>query len=191
MEQIRAAIFQMSGEPRIDVEAEERPAELKADPDRFWALAGPHRQKVYNFIYKSLSFSPEADDVYQDTLLRGLKYIRSYDEKKDFGSWLFAIAHNEIKKHLKRSQSRAYRPLAESFPDPDGSLRAALVREVYLFAEGLKPRHKEIFFLFYDSGFSIAEISHITGLRGGNVKFILNRARKVLKERFGECHGTP
>jgi RNA polymerase sigma factor (sigma-70 family) len=154
-------------------------------------LVGPHRQKLYNFIYKSLSFSAEADDVYQETLLRGLKYIRSFNEKKNFCNWLFAIAHNEVKKHFKHSLSRVFIPLAESLPDQEGSPRAALVREVYLFAEGLKPRHMEIFFLFSDSGFSIAEISHITGVRGGNVKFILNRARKVLRERFGECHGKP
>mgnify|MGYP001583970245 CR=1 FL=1 len=191
MEQTRAALFQLSGKPQIKAEAKVGSTELRADPDRFWELAGPQRQKLYNFIHKSLSFSVEADDVYQETLLRSLKYIRSYDEKKNFGSWLFAIAHNEVKKYLKHSRSGAFRPLAESLPDQDGSPRAALVREVYLFAEGLKPRHKEIFFLFYDSGFSIAEISHITGMRGGNVKFILNRARKVLRERFGEYHGKP
>jgi len=191
MEQTRAALFKLSGMPRSDAEATERPAELRADPDYFWELASPHKQKLYNFIHKALSFSEEADDVYQETLLRGLKYIRSYDEKKNFGSWLFAIAHNEVKKHLKNSRGRARFALAESLPAQDGSPRAALVREVYLFAEGLKPRHKEIFFLFYDSGFSIAEISHITGKRSGNVKFILNRARKVLRERLGASDEQP
>jgi DNA-directed RNA polymerase specialized sigma24 family protein len=52
----------------------------------------------------------------------------------------------------------------------------------------LKPGHKEIFFLFYDSGFSVKEISRITGLRDGNVKFILNRVRRELRELMQETH---
>ena len=71
MENTRLAYFQEIRRPRIDARATGRPAELSADPSVFWELAGPHRQKLYNFIHKSLSFSEEADDVFQETLLRG------------------------------------------------------------------------------------------------------------------------
>jgi len=50
----------------------------------------------------------------------------------------------------------------------------------------LKPRQREVFFLFYDQGFSIQEIARITGLREGNVKFILNRARTAIKSIMGD-----
>lgn len=191
MEDAQTAYFRQSGIFQAGARPRERLEALSADPDLFWELAGPHRQKLYNFIRKSLSFSEEADDVYQETLLRGLKYIRSYDEKKRFSTWLFAIAYNEVKKHLKNSRRGSLLPLAEKHAVHNEQARPALVREVYRFAEGLKPKHKEIFFLFYDSGFGIAEIARITGVREGNVKFILNRVRNILRERLGEDHGKP
>jgi len=191
MENTRLAYFQETRRPRIDAGAPERSAELSADPNVFWQLAGPHKQKLYNFIHKSLSFSEEADDVFQETLLRGLKYFHSYNKEKSFNTWLFAIAHNEVKKHFKDAQRRNSLPLEERLIVRDERVRPDLVREVYRFADELKPKHKEVFFLFYDSGFGVSEISRITGLREGNVKFILNRARQALKERFGDENGKP
>ena len=191
MENTQRAHFQAIRRPQIYAGAMERPAELSIDQSVFWELAGPHKQKLYNFIHKSLSFSEEADDVFQETLLRGLKYFHSYNKEKSFNTWLFAIAHNEVKKHFKNAQRRNSLPLEERLIVTDERIPPDLVREVYRFADALKPKQKEVFFLFYDSGFSISEISGITGLRQGNVKFILNRARQALKERFGEDNGKP
>jgi RNA polymerase sigma-70 factor (ECF subfamily) len=189
MEDARAAYFHRSALPGVNAEAREGSEALSIGPDQFWELAAPYKQKIYNFIHKSLSSSEEADDVYQETLLRGLKYLMSYDETKSFSTWLFAIAHNEVKKHFKNTVRRNPLPLAKELVTPDESARPDLVGEVYRFADRLKPKHREIFFLFYDSGFSIAEISRITGVGEGNVKFILNRARNILRELLGANHG--
>lgn len=191
MENTRFANFTTIEKINFDTEAMERSAKLNADPRVFWDLAEPHKQRLYHFIVKSLSFSVESDDVFQETLLRGLRYFSSYHREKSFSTWLFAIAHNEIKKHFKDSRRDMPLPLAESLIVGDEHTNLHLVREVYRLAEVLKPKHKEIFYLFYDSGFSIAEISRITGVREGNVKFILNRARNSLRERLGANHGNP
>ena len=191
MENTRVAYFSSISKPRGDAGTLESRLDLKNDAEHFWELAGPHRQKLYHFIHKSLSFSTEADDVYQDTLLRGLRYFPSYDKGKSFSTWLFTIAHNEVKKHFKNSRREIPLPLLESLIVRDERSDFELVREVYRLADGLKPKHKEIFFLFYDSGFSITEISRITGIREGHIKFILNRVRRTLREFFGEQDGRP
>ncbi|OGD19810.1 MAG: hypothetical protein A2Y70_02255 [Candidatus Aminicenantes bacterium RBG_13_64_14] len=191
MENARFAYFPNLEKILNDAEAMESFAKLNADPRVFWDLAEPHKQRLYNFIQKSMSFSTESDDVFQETLLRGLRYFASYHREKSFSTWLFAIAHNEIRKHFKNLHRDMSLPLAESLIRGAEQTNLHLVREVYRFADSLKPKHKEIFFLFYDSGFSVAEISRVTGVREGNVKFILNRARNSLRERLGANHGNP
>lgn len=186
MEDIRLAFLPRLQGTRAAARAAERPADLRSDADVFWELAGPHKKKLYNFISKALSFSEQADDVFQETLLRGMKYFGSFNKDKDFGAWLFTIAHNEIRKHFKITRSNNPLPLWEGMIASEDKIRQDLVLEVYRFAEGLSPKHKEVFFLFYDSGFSVKEISRITNLREGNVKFLLNRARNSLKQFFGE-----
>jgi RNA polymerase sigma-70 factor (ECF subfamily) len=156
-----------------------------ADAD-FRRLLEPCRRKLYGYIVKSLGFSAEADDVYQETLLRAFQFSASFRRGEDFAAWIFGIAHNEI----RRARRAARRTIAgvdlAEVPAPAPESDAELIREVYRFAERLKPRHKEVFFLFYDSGFKVAEIARVTGLREGNVKFILNRARRALRTILGE-----
>lgn len=154
---------------------------------RFWSLLEPAKGKVYNFIRKSVGYSQDADDVYQECVLQAFRYFRTFRPGARFEAWVFAIAHNEVRKHFRR-MARAAMPL-EAVPaaPPDGIRRDERVREVFRFAQALSPRQREVFFLFYDSGFSISEIAGITGLGQGHIKFILNRARARLKAVLGEA----
>jgi RNA polymerase sigma-70 factor (ECF subfamily) len=151
----------------------------------FWELFAPCKHKLYNYIHKSMNFSVEADDIFQNTVLRALQYLDSYEGDRDFAPWLFAIAHNEIRDHFRRAarESNSFEP--ESVAAKDSNVLQELVQEVYRLAAHLKPRQREIFFLFYDEGFNIAEIAKITGSSETNVKFQLFRARNALKKILG------
>jgi RNA polymerase sigma-70 factor (ECF subfamily) len=156
------------------------------DTSRFCELTDPIRIKLFNYIHKSLNYSEVADDVYQETLIRAFKYFKSFRKDKSFATWIFAIAHNEIRKHLKnRLPSIQLDPETKLFTNSQ-NLPSLLVREIYDYAEHLKPKQREVFFLFYDNGFSIAEISRITGHSNSHIKLILHRARKYLRQKLGD-----
>ncbi len=164
----------------------ERRAEIKDEAALFWELAEPLKTRLYNFIHKSLSFSVEADDVFQDTLLRGMKYFRTFKEGLSFSTWLYTIAHNEIKKHYRKRNRQASLENPERIETPDDNIGRTLVSEVYRVAENLDVRQRDVFFLYYDTGLSVPEVSRITGFKEGNVKFILSRVRETLKKSLGE-----
>lgn len=155
---------------------------LKAN-DIFLEFFTPVKKNLYNFIFKSLNFSEDANDIYQDTVLRALKYFKKFDKTKPFKPWLFAIANNEIKKHFKKSillySEKNIEELCENLSD---EADRDLVKAIYIVAENLKPQDRQMFFLFYDNGFSIAEISGITGIKTGYIKVILSNARKEIKK---------
>lgn len=188
-ENSRSLIFNREEEQSASVSRMKSSRELVATGTLFWELVSPHKHKLYNFIRKSLNFSEDANDVFQETVLRALRYFRSYKKEKKFTTWLFTIAHNEIKKHFKKaSKHTSFNDMDRlKAPEPDDSQE--LVKEVYQYAESLKPNQREVFFLFYYSGFTISEVSQITKLKPGNIKFILNQARTSLKEIFGEQNG--
>jgi RNA polymerase sigma-70 factor (ECF subfamily) len=186
-----SAAFSGSGKTRFSVAipvAMTRRSDEANKVSRFWDLAEPHEQKLYNYIKKCLAFSPDGDDVFQETLLRGMRYFQSYRDSRCFKTWLFAIAHNEIRRSFGHSRRWDASEAVARLTAKDESVNRVLVHEVYRMAESLKPKHREVFFLFYDSGFSVAEVARITGFRQGNVKFILNRARATLRKSLGGSH---
>ena len=135
-----------------------------------------------------MNFATDADDVYQETVLHGFQYFSSFRQDKEFRAWIFSIGHNEIKRHFKSRRKQvevaaAHIPLISS-PDEE----RALINEIYRYAAGLKPREREVFFLFYESGFSINEIEEITGLKSGYIKLLLHQARTYLKTKLGVSH---
>ncbi len=157
----------------------------------FVALLMPLKRKIYNYIQKTLRFSEDAEDVFQEVIIRGYKYFDRYDRKRAFDLWIFAIAHNEIKRYFSGNRFRELTvtdPIdaQPNLPDPEVGQQ---VREIYRIADELKPKYREVFYLFYYNGFSVREISTICQLKEGNIKFILNGARKRIKEIIGEKNG--
>ncbi len=186
LENSRPLMFNREEGLRIGVFRMKRSGELAETGTLFWELVKPHKQKLYNFIQKSLNFSEDANDIFQDTVLRAFKYFKSYSKEKNFHTWLYTIAHNEIKRHYKKARKHAPITDMDRLKAPEANDSQELVKEIYRFAKSLKPRQREVFFLFYYSGFTISEVSHITDLKAGNIKFLLNQARNSLKRIFGE-----
>jgi RNA polymerase sigma factor (sigma-70 family) len=151
-ENSRPLIFNREEEQRTIVSRMKRSRELVATGTLFWELVSPHKHKLYNFIRKSLNFSEDANDVFQETVLRALRYFRSYKKEKKFNTWLFAIAHNEIKRHYKKaSQHASFNDMDRlKAPEPDDSQE--LAKEVYQFAESLKPKQTRKYQVHFEPG---------------------------------------
>ena len=161
----------------------EKAVEL-GDKELFIHLLMPIKKYLYNFVQKSLNFSHEADDIFQETLLKGFRYFNSFKRDKNFKTWIFTIAHNLMKDYFNRSSSSslvlledADKIASDKEVSPPGD-----VQEIYNVAGNLKSRHREVFFLYYYNEFKILDIVEITGLTKVNVKFILHQARKSVKK---------
>lgn len=152
--------------------------------DDYQALIDPLKKNLYNMVLKSMNYHEDAGDVYQEILLRGFKYIYSLRDAKDFRVWIYSIAHNEIKRYFSK-----HREVPLSYDD---TLEVAetndreRLNDIRRIAAALKPRHREVFYLYYYNEFSLKEISGITGLKEGNLKFILHKARSEIKKVLGE-----
>jgi RNA polymerase sigma-70 factor (ECF subfamily) len=167
---------------------EAAPTPLEKDRHTFLTYLLPIKKQLYNFVQKASNFSPDADDLFQETLLKGFRYFHSFDHGRKFKTWIFTIAHNLMKDAFREKQLRHWAvPLeaAEDITAVDYPVSAALsadVREIYAVVAHLKPRQREVFFLYYYNEFNISEIAAITGLSRANIKFILHQARKTIKK---------
>src|SRR3954464_11630368 len=142
-----------------------------------------------------------ADDLVQETLLRALANIDSFQPGTNMSAWLFTILRN-----LFRSE---YRKRRREVEDTDGSYAESMKSqpeqnsrvEFEEFREALAklpPDQREALILVGASGFSYEEAAEICGCAVGTIKSRVNRARGRLAdllaiesaEDFGPDHTT-
>jgi RNA polymerase sigma-70 factor (ECF subfamily) len=126
-----------------------------------------------------------ADDLVQETMLRALANINSFQPGTNMSAWLFTILRN-----LFRSE---YRKRRREVEDTDGSYADSLKSqpeqvgrvefEEFRTALGkLPPDQREALILVGASGFSYEEAAEICGCAVGTIKSRVNRARGRLAE---------
>lgn len=142
-----------------------------------------------------------ADDLVQETILRALANIQSFQPGTNMPAWLFTILRN-----LFRSE---YRKRRREIEDADGSLAETLKThpdqmgrvEFQEFREALSQlpaEQREALILVGASGFSYEEAADICECAVGTIKSRVNRARsrlaKLLEvdsiDEFGPDHAT-
>ena len=126
-----------------------------------------------------------ADDLVQETLLRALANIDSFQPGTNMSAWLFTILRN-----LFRSE---YRKRRREVEDGDGSYAETLksqpeqssrveFEEFRTALAKLPPDQREALILVGASGFSYEEEAEICGCAVGTIKSRVNRARSRLAD---------
>ncbi|MBZ9633354.1 sigma-70 family RNA polymerase sigma factor [Clostridium sp. FP1] len=59
-------------------------------------------KKIYSFVYNIVRNREEAMDITQDSFVKAIKYIHSYDSGKNFATWMFTIEKSTTYDYLKK-----------------------------------------------------------------------------------------
>ncbi|MGH1433477.1 MAG: sigma-70 family RNA polymerase sigma factor [Lewinella sp.] len=60
--------------------------------------------ELKSFVFRLVTNQQDTEDIIQDTYLKVDKNIDSFKEESSFKTWVFSIAINTAKKHLKEGQ---------------------------------------------------------------------------------------
>jgi RNA polymerase sigma-70 factor (ECF subfamily) len=126
-----------------------------------------------------------ADDLVQETLLRALANIASFEPGSNMPAWLFTILRNLFRSEYRKRRREVedadgiYAQTLKSQPEQSGHVefqefRAALGQ--------LPPDQREALILVGASGFSYEEAAEICGCAVGTIKSRVNRARARLAD---------
>jgi RNA polymerase sigma-70 factor (ECF subfamily) len=127
-----------------------------------------------------------AEDVVQDTYLRGRKQFHQLRDSARFDAWLMRIAIN-----LCFNWHRTRRPIASPRAAGTLSAPAAHQRDAGLrdLIERLPPRERTLIVLHYGYGYSLAEIAGLLGISQGSARVAIFRARTRLGEQLRDTAG--
>jgi RNA polymerase sigma-70 factor, ECF subfamily len=159
---------------------------------RFEQVVLPHLDAAYTLARYLLRDEHDAQDVVQESVLRALRYFRTYRDG-DARAWLLAIVRNNCHSwRAGRGVDRLSVPLAdasETAADPRRADELAIRSSERARIEGalatLPEALREVIVLREVNDLSYQEISDVAGIPLGTVMSRLSRARQRLIRALG------
>lgn len=160
------------------------------DTAAFREIFARHRGDVSRVVYRMLGPSPDVDDVVQEVFLNVYRSLPSFRGDSKFSTWLYRLATNVTRMHLRRGRSRPRfadvevpeAPRDSTPPDsPELSIeRAERVRALYRLLDGLSEKKREVLVLHDLEGVPAKDIAEVAGIPVLTVRTRLFYARKEL-----------
>jgi RNA polymerase sigma-70 factor, ECF subfamily len=175
-------------------------AVLAGDEGAFRLLVDKYGASIVNLAYRMTGSGADAEDLAQDAFLQAYANLADFRVGARFHPWLYTIALNLCRNHLRRKALVRWIPLQsdardargpsldvrERAPNPEQSILAQESEEQLRRAiEALPGKYREVFVLRQSENLSYEEIAQITGLPLGTVEVRLFRARQRLLKALG------
>ncbi len=160
----------------------------QGDKAAFNQVVEKYQQPVYNICYQMLGNIHEAEDAAQEVFLRAYTKLDTYDDRRQFSSWLFAIASHYCLDRLKspRVPLISWSVLGNFYADrvtaqPERTLLTAeTTQEVRALLDILQPDSRAAVVLKYWYILPYQEIADILGTTVSAIKSRVFYARKKM-----------
>ncbi len=199
-------------EAQTDRQAGPSSADATADATRGWEfekLAMPLVDSLYNTAYRMTRNAEDAEDLVQETYLKGYKFFHRFEPGTNLKAWLFKILKNTFINSYRKNQkvppqsdfadiedafeSRVSDEAPQRVKSPEQELlKNVLDEEVKRALDELPDDYRMAVLLADLEGFSYKEIAEILDVPLGTVMSRLYRGRKLMEEamlRYAREHG--
>jgi RNA polymerase sigma-70 factor (ECF subfamily) len=168
----------------------------RGDLNALSELIARYQNRLYRYMLRIVRQPAEAEDLFQQTWLKVVEKIRSFDASRNFDAWLFTLARNLAIDHLRRIRPQSLdEPLADSeygdtvadrIPSRDHVafdcvLAAERRTQIGEAMAALPVTYREVLTLRFEDGMKIKEIAQVTGMPVSTVKTRLRRALEQLR----------
>jgi RNA polymerase sigma-70 factor (ECF subfamily) len=163
---------------------------LSGDKEAFGRLVTKYQKRVYAMMYRVVGEVEGARDLTQETFVRAVKSLKRFRREASFKTWLYQIAINAGRSHLRRKGHQKAELDEATGTGPAMALSAVMEEErKSLLRKGLAVlplRQKAAIILRAYEGLSCRETAKIMGCSEGAVKAHYHQAVKRLREAMAE-----
>ena len=176
------------------------------DRAEFARLVEAYSGPIYRLALKMLGHPQDAEDVLQNTFLKALQNLKTFEGRSSLSTWLYRIAVNEALMLVRKRKPEVV--ISDTTPEDEDSSDynpaeftdwCCLPEEEFVSTESRQaldeairrlPEKLRVVFLLRDiEGLSIQETCGALGLSETAVKTRLLRARLRLREMLGSYFG--
>ena len=164
----------------------------EGDQEAFSVLVNKYKTKVFRLAFSLTRDRDIADDLAQEAFIRAYLSLPKFQQKSEFGTWLYRITVNHTMDYLRKKTRRKEVPF-DDFPisqeeetlTPEKDKEEEQKRTIlYRSLEKLPEKYRLILTLRDRQGFSYKEIAKILKISPGTVDSRLHRAREMLRKKI-------
>ncbi len=159
----------------------------KMNADIFKKIFLPYHKKLYGIAYRMVENQPDAEDIVQETYIKLWQKRNDTEQIENMESFAVAVLKNTCLDFLRKMKPETVELSVLS--QKIGFLETQIEdREKLQYVEAivkqLPERQQQLIRLKHYKELSDKEIEKLTGLKTGNIKVIISRARKTIKEQI-------
>ena len=156
-----------------------------------------HMDALYFAALDLSGNSSDAEDVVQETAMKGLRRFDSFQPGTDFKAWMLRILSNtyiDLYRRRRREKPAAAEDTVEAMAESESPLRCGdleflLPDDVERALASLPPGCRTVFVLHDVEGCEHQEIATLLGIADGTSKSQLHKARMRLRGLLGSAGG--
>lgn len=167
-----------------------------SQPLEFDAVYQAHSQTVARWVARLGGSGVDVEDLTQEVFLLVNRRLPEFRQESRLSTWLFSITAKIVANDRRRRQIRRWwtrfapHAVEGARATTDTPLEELERRErrtqFYQALDALNERQRRVLVLFELEELSVAETAALTGLRPGNVRVLLHRARAAFLKRMTE-----
>jgi RNA polymerase sigma-70 factor (ECF subfamily) len=164
-------------------------------------LVEAHADRIYRLALKVTKNREDSEDVVQNSFLKAVDKIDQFRGDSSFGTWIYAIALNEIRSHLSGESKMTLKPIEDYLPagheegarelfDWDDPHKYMEDRQLQKFLddslEKMPDKYSVPFILRYMEDMPVREIAEVLNLSIAATKSRILRARLALRQALSD-----
>jgi RNA polymerase sigma-70 factor, ECF subfamily len=163
-------------------------------------LVRQYETGVFRLALSIVGDQAEAHEIMQETFIAALRSLPSYHEKQSFKAWLYTIALNQSRNHLRKRKilERLRTSLTAIFQvenqkqvsPEEAILQSEKEAAIWNSLNQLPEPHRMVLILRYFHELSVTEISEILSVPEGTIHSRLHSAREKLRNVLKGLHGA-
>ncbi|WP_340689442.1 sigma-70 family RNA polymerase sigma factor [Halobacillus kuroshimensis] len=148
---------------------------------------------ILHLVYSYVKDAALAEDLTQEIFVKSYHHLHTYNGKSKMTTWLWRIAINHCKDHLKSwynrkvtvSEQEQLEQTKDASTTEDAVIQNHIDHELAGAVMDLPDKYREVIYLHYYEDLSTREMADVLKKNENTLKTRLKRARVLLKQRLG------
>lgn len=158
------------------------------DAETFKKVFLPYHQKLYRIAYRIVQNTANAEDIVQESFIKLWNKRDELENIDNTEAFAIIILRNTCLDYLRKTKNDYHTSYDADIPETVSLSTQIEIQDDAKYVKSLinklPEQQRQVMMLKHWDGYTDEEIESMTGISPGNIRVILSRARKTIREQY-------